>query len=199
MSTVDYMQSETKNFTPCFILVSYSMTESRGREENERLKENRVHLAMVTFAAINSLQSLSNSPPTDAMLVSPLYIFASLAMAAAVGVSAQDASPCVLDCANKAVAPSGCDGLYVLLAHYWAATTGPPSLMHSSFLATMLVCATTWPSSLQLPLVSRIIARQMTSKRPYNCIRRDAACSTHTRMCPLIPAFHSWGLELNLF
>jgi hypothetical protein len=105
------MQSETKNFTPCFILVSYSMTESRGREENERLKENRVHLAMVTFAAINSLQSLSNSPPTDAMLVSPLYIFASLAMAAAVGVSAQDASPCVLDCANKAVAPSGCDGL----------------------------------------------------------------------------------------
>jgi hypothetical protein len=50
------------------------------------------------------------------MLVTPLRIFATLAMAAVLGVSAQNIPPCVLDCANKAVAPSGCDSLYVLLA-----------------------------------------------------------------------------------
>jgi hypothetical protein len=50
------------------------------------------------------------------MLVSPLRIFATLAVAAAVGVSAL-APECVITCFTSAMELSGCAGLCVLLAH----------------------------------------------------------------------------------
>jgi hypothetical protein len=61
------------------------------------------------------------------MLVSPLRIFATLAVATAVGVSAQDA--CMLSCFAGAVSPSTCTSLYVLFAHrHWT------SFPHAFFL-----------------------------------------------------------------
>jgi hypothetical protein len=54
------------------------------------------------------------------MLVSPLRIFATLAVTAAVGVSAQslDLAPeCAINCWTSAMALSGCASLYVLLAY----------------------------------------------------------------------------------
>lgn len=71
------------------------------------------------------------------MLVSPFRIFATLAVATAVGVSAQDA--CMLNCFAAAVSPSTCATLYVLLAHSrWTSF-----LMRSSFSSTDLTCVCT--------------------------------------------------------
>ena len=65
------------------------------------------------------------------MFVSLLRIFAALFVAAAVGVSAQDVSPCVTTCVMNAEPAGGCTGLYMLLSHrLWT------SIPHALFLSS---------------------------------------------------------------
>ena len=115
------------------------------------------------------------------MLVSPLRIFATLAMAVAV---AEAITPCIISCAQSASASSGCN-LYVLLSHRrWT------SFPHVSFfLASMLVRARAKPSRMQPALVSRRTARREISNYSWRSNRRGVLFSEPVLAYHNVPLF----------
>jgi hypothetical protein len=116
------------------------------------------------------------------MLVSHLRLFATLAVAAAIGVSAQVEDLCMASCTVNSESPDTCPNSYVVFAHrHWT------SFPHALFLLapTPGVCAPMRPTRPQSPLVSSRNARKQTCNQPSNCSSSCVVCGARSALlCP---------------
>jgi hypothetical protein len=105
------------------------------------------------------------------MLANPLY-FIALALAAAVGVSAQTANACILSCVQTGLANSTCTSLCVVMLDYL------PSIsltLLTSAAPTSVVSARVQASKKLRSGASLQTAPLLTSRLPFNFNKKNAA------------------------